>query len=108
MAIGSSLLAVIVNNQLLKAVSGVAANSGTALTPEQLEMIHDPNLLMDAGLQSSIPEQVLIVLQKALGTGIIQVFGITVGVALLIAIFAFLAGRERLPMSHGGKKIGFH
>lgn len=107
MAIGSSSLAVIVNHQLLKAVNVILANAGN-LSTEQSRLLKDPNLLMDSKLQSLIPEQALHVMQDSLSRGIHQVFAVTIGAVLMMFLFSFLAGKERLTASNGGKKLGFH
>lgn len=105
MAIGSSLLAVIVNNQLMKSVSAI--DKGT-ISPAQMDLLKDPNLLMDPNLQSLVPSQALDILQTGLGTGILQVFSVTLGAALVMFLFSFLAGKSRLVTPHGSKKMGFH
>lgn len=107
MAMGSSLLAVIVNSQVLNSVRVIFAQSEN-LSSEQMELLKDPNLLMDSKLQALIPEQALHALQNALSTGIVQVFVVTIGAALIMLLFSFLAGNERLVSSNSGKKLGFH
>lgn len=107
MAIGSSLCAVLVNHQILHTVEGMTTKSAR-LTQEQLQHLQDPNLLMDSGLHSLVPEQALIMIRDALGTGIIQVFAVTLGVALLMILFSILAGKDRLTVPSDGKKLGFH
>jgi hypothetical protein len=43
-----------------------------------MELLKDPNLLMDAKLQSGVTDQALHALQNGLGTGILQVFSVAV------------------------------
>jgi EmrB/QacA subfamily drug resistance transporter len=107
MAVGSSLLAVIVNRQVMDSQQAILAQSGS-LSSVQTGLLKDPNLLMDSKLQSLIPEQALHVLQDALGTGIVQVFAVTIGAALIMSFLGFLAGKERLVAASGEKKVGFH
>lgn len=106
MALGSSLLAVIVNSQVSKSVQTVVADGN--LTKKQAELLRDPNLLVDPNLQSLVPVQVLHTLQSALSAGIVHVFAVTIGMIVVMLLFSFLAGKERLVASHHGKKIGFH
>ncbi|WP_274364082.1 MFS transporter [Paenibacillus thermotolerans] len=107
MAIGSNLLAVIVNYKLTKSAGIIIEQSGD-LSPEQTSLLTDPNLLMDSALKPLVSEQALQILQDSLGAGIIQVFAVTVGAAFVMLAFSFLAGKERLVSSASGKKLGFH
>lgn len=107
MAIGSSLLAVVVNAQVTRAAERIGAQTDT-FAPEQLKMLRDPNVLMDAHLQSLIPEPALLLLKDGLSLGIIQVFVVTVGAVLLLLLFGAFTGNERLAARSGGKKFGLH
>ncbi|MFD2444843.1 MDR family MFS transporter [Bacillus sp. CGMCC 1.16607] len=106
MALGSSLLAVIVNSQVSKSVLKIVEIED--LNKEQVELLKDPNLLVDPTIQALVPHQVFQTLQNALSEGIVQVFIATIGMIILMFVFSFLAGKERLVPSHHGKKIGFH
>lgn len=74
----------------------------------QMELLKDLNLLMDPTLKKTVSDKVLHVLQKGMGTGILQVFAVSVAAALIIFMFGCLAGKARLVMPHGSKKLGFH
>jgi MFS family permease len=78
------------------------------LSSEQTKLLSDPNLLMNSNLQSLVPHEVLQVLQGSLSTGIVQVFVVAIGVAVVMFGCSLLVSRERLVASSGHKKIGFH
>ncbi|WP_164472590.1 DHA2 family efflux MFS transporter permease subunit [Cohnella candidum] len=105
MAVGSSLLAALVNNQLTKSASTIDTVN---ISSTQMDSLKDPNLLMDPALQQTVPDQALHILQHGMGTGILHVFAVSVAAALIIFLFGFMAGKSRLVMPHGSKKIGFH
>jgi EmrB/QacA subfamily drug resistance transporter len=50
----------------------------------------------------------VIVNRLGLEEGVVRVFAVTVGAALLISLFGILAGKARLVTPHGTKKMGFH
>lgn len=105
MAVGSSSLAALVNNQLTKSASTIDTVN---FSDAQMELLKDPNLLMDPTLQKTVPDQALHVLQHGMGAGILQVFAVSVAAAVIIFVFGFLAGKARLVTPHGSKKMGFH
>ncbi|WP_284638110.1 MFS transporter [Paenibacillus silviterrae] len=104
MAVGSSLLAVIVNHQLMISADSLSVN----LTSEQTKLLKDPNLLMDSNLQAFIPAQTLHVLQNSLNTGIVHVFTATIVFSFIMLYFSMMIGKDKLVASNGGKKLGFH
>lgn len=105
MAIGSSGLAVLVNRRV--AESSERAASG-ALTPEQTELLRDPNVLIDTGMHTFVPAEALLTLREGLNAGIAQVFAATFAAVVLIAAFSLLSGKGKLEMKEELKHVRYH
>lgn len=106
-AIGTSLLAVIVNRQVSKSIDDILENPGY-LSNKQAEWLQDPNIVVDLQLQALIPEQALHLLRQGLSTGIMQAFIVAIGAVWLMSVFGYMAGKERLAPSRERKQFKFH
>jgi len=96
MTIGSSLLAVLVNNQFTSAVAGIPG-----VPAEQLPS--DPQVLMSEQARSALPSDLLPLLQDGLSDGVVLVFLVSTGIAAVMFLLSFLAGKRRLVVPPQGK-----
>lgn len=108
MAVGSSMLAIIVNSSLNSSMDTVAKDFAN-ISPEIVARVGDPNLLLDGKLQAGIPQELINLMKTGLSIGISHVFIACLTVVALMMIFSLLAGKEKLvTQSNGQKKFGFH
>lgn len=105
MAMGSSLLAVLIN----RSMSGAIDRAIPLVNQQQTRIIQDPNFLMNSAMQSGISANVVDILKSGLNLGISQVFIACVSIIAIMFLIGLMAGKDKL-VSHteGKKKLGFH
>jgi EmrB/QacA subfamily drug resistance transporter len=101
MAMGVSLLSLIVNNKMADAVTGAFA--GTNIPADKLEHLKDPRSLFSEQARTSIPQDVFHQLQISLSDAISIVFLVIMGICLACVFFGILAG-NRAEQAYTAKK----
>ncbi|PWK13384.1 MDR family MFS transporter [Tumebacillus permanentifrigoris] len=101
MAIGISLLSLIVNNKMANAVTD--AFQGTTIPADKLEHLKDPRALFSEQARAMIPQDVFHQLQIALSDSISIVFLVIMGLCLACAVFGIVAG-DRAEQNYTARK----
>ncbi|MGB8955634.1 MAG: MDR family MFS transporter [Tumebacillaceae bacterium] len=99
MALGVSILGVIVNNKMADKVTEIAAQM--PIPADKLAHLKDPRALFSAEAQQFIPPNVFELLKTGMGEAIAIVFLICVFVSVGSLLLAFLAGNARLSPPQG-------
>lgn len=99
MALGVSVLGVVVNNQMANKMADLMAKM--PVPQGNVPKFQDAQALFSEQAKAFIPKPIFQQLQEALGQSIAEVFLICIGVAALSLVFALLAGKARLIKSVG-------
>jgi len=91
MALGVSILGVIVNNRLAQTIADTMGNMSSPFAGNQ-----DAQVLFSEEAKAIIPPPVFQKLQEGLGNAISDIFLICIGIAGILFLLAFLAGKTRL------------
>jgi MFS family permease len=95
MALGVSVMGVIVNNKMLDTMAELQAKF--PIPPQMTDLVKEPQALFSDQVRSHMPPEVFRHIQEGMGSAIADVFLICVGVAAGCFLLAFLAGNARLP-----------
>lgn len=101
MAMGVSLLALVVNNKMAAAVTEQFKN--VAIPADKLAHLQDPRALFSEQSRQMIPADIFGQLQVALSDAISIVFLIIMGICLACAVFGFVAG-DRAEQNYLARK----
>ncbi len=96
MALGVSILGVIVNNRIADTLSQTMGNMAGQFGGNQ-----DAQVLFSAEAKAMIPPPVFQKLQEGLGNAITDVFVVCIGITVILFLLAFLAGKARLVKKEG-------